>query len=88
MTTDKRAGIEKTRVCDDCGREFTGLTDQAVKRGNTVRDPGDIVCRGCRATRTTLFREVLAIPDRLGDTKRRGVGRPPHITAPKTEYKL
>lgn len=53
--------------CNDCGFDAPPLTDATLKRGSTVREPGEFLCHSCGAKRVKLVRDLALLPDTLPD---------------------
>lgn len=54
--------------CSDCG--FPALmTPTTLKRGSSVREPGEMLCQSCLAHRNRLVRELDTIPDKIDQIK-------------------
>jgi hypothetical protein len=52
-------------ICSDCGFPVTGVTEATIKRGSTVREPGEVLCLSCSASRSKMVRELDTIPNRI-----------------------
>jgi len=55
--------IEKD--CSDCGFPTRYMTDAKLKKGSSIREPGEALCQSCSAKRAKMVRELDAIPNRL-----------------------
>lgn len=52
-------------ICADCGFPVTNITEATVKRGSSVREPGEALCLSCTAKRSKMVRELDLIPNSL-----------------------
>jgi hypothetical protein len=56
-------------ICNDCGFPTTWMTDRAIRKGSSVREPGEAVCASCSSSRTKMVRELDALPNTLDQIK-------------------
>lgn len=54
--------------CVDCGTICT-MRRSVIEAGSKNRDPGEIICRSCNASRTVLIRKLMKLPDTLHQIK-------------------
>ena len=52
-------------TCVDCGCKTDWLTQKSIDAGGKNRDPGEVVCPSCSASRTVLIRRVDKLPKTL-----------------------
>lgn len=53
--------------CSDCGGPCRDMTPAALRKGSSVREPGEGLCPGCSSRRILMVRQVEALPDNLPD---------------------
>lgn len=63
--------------CADCNTDVPEavLGAGAIAKGNSVREPGEVLCPGCTSSRVMLVRKVMKMPTQLSminDRKRVG----------------
>jgi hypothetical protein len=51
--------------CTDCGFDNVNMTPSTLRKGSSVREPGEPVCASCGASRNKLVRELEQIPNDL-----------------------
>lgn len=68
--------------CSDCNISVD-FTEKTLRRGSSVREPGEALCVSCTSKRSLLVRSLQLIPNTLGEiqarvgpTTIRGIGRP------------
>lgn len=52
-------------VCSDCGFPVHGMKPETIKKGSSVREPGEALCLSDSAKRSRMVREVSEIPGKL-----------------------
>ena len=52
-------------TCNDCGKKARHFSDTGLKRGSSVREPGEALCEGCSSRRCLMVRQLDALPDNL-----------------------
>jgi hypothetical protein len=45
------------------------MTPTTLKRGSVVREPGEMLCSGCRSTRVRMVKELDALPTKIDQIK-------------------
>lgn len=50
--------------CSDCGHPVQ-MTAATLRRGSSVREPGEAVCPSCTAHRIRMVRELADIPSKI-----------------------
>lgn len=55
-------------TCSDCGNTVR-MSPTTLRRGSSVREPGEMLCQGCQSTRSRMVRELDTIPNRLDQIK-------------------
>jgi hypothetical protein len=58
-----------TLACADCGGPSRPMTEASLKKGSTVREPGEGLCPGCSSSRVLMVRAVDKLPKSLADIK-------------------
>lgn len=69
--------------CSDCVA-MVSMAPATIAKGSSVREPGEVLCMSCTATRIKLVREIDKIPSTLLEirAKRLGTGfnyKPPAV---------
>lgn len=52
-------------TCVDCGTKVSGVSEETIAKGSSVRDPGEVVCGSCSSSRVILLRKLDRLPDKL-----------------------
>lgn len=60
-----------TLTCNDCGYGARMMSDASLRKGSTVREPGEALCEGCSSRRVLMMRAVDALPNNLADIRAR-----------------
>lgn len=55
--------------CVDCGFDTGPITERTLRKGSSVRDPGEAVCPSCTSSRVILMRMVDKIPRTLAEIR-------------------
>lgn len=51
--------------CSDCGFPTDAINENTLRKGSSVREPGEMLCQGCSSTRVMLVRQLDKIPNTL-----------------------
>jgi hypothetical protein len=54
--------------CSDCANP-TKMTPLTLRKGSSVREPGEMLCQGCMASRAKMVRELDTIPNKIDQIK-------------------
>lgn len=55
--------------CNDCGFPAREMSEAVLKKGSTVREPGEALCEGCSSRRVLMVRAVVKLPSTLADIR-------------------
>lgn len=58
-------------ICNDCGFPVSEgyMSERALARGSSVREPGEPLCQNCNSSRVLLVRKLAALPSTLAGIK-------------------
>lgn len=56
-------------MCSDCGCKITHMSETTLRKGSSVREPGEPLCLSCSAKRSKMVRELNALPSDLHSIK-------------------
>lgn len=79
MTMTKNENQTHTSMkCADCRASCRNMSTAALRRGSSVREPGEPLCEGCSSRRLLMVREVGKLPNNLADIRAKrmpGIGK-------------